>query len=114
MATIAGHLHGDRLPARQDLRGEWIRRVRFRDTTALWEVDEEVALEVLAWDFEMCRDHRNNIPHQCGDHIHRRQCNTSDCLLSTALNSLNLSCNIAKVRICRSITTIVRSSSNMR
>lgn len=59
-------------------------------------------------------DHRNSIPHQCGDHIHRHRCNTSDFLLSTALNSLNLSCNIAKVRICHRITTIVRSSSNMR
>lgn len=43
MATIGGHLPVDHPPARQDLRGVWIRRVRFRDTIALREVDEEVA-----------------------------------------------------------------------
>lgn len=68
---------------------------------------------MLAWDFEMDQDRRNSIPHHCGDRIHPHRCNTSDSFLSTALSSLNLSCNIAKIRICRRITTIVRSS-NMR
>ena len=43
MATIAGHLPVDHLPGRQDLQGVWIRRAHFRDTIALWEVDEEIA-----------------------------------------------------------------------